>query len=229
MARINRMRLVATLILAGGLLPATAGLALNGANAADGRDITGRLVAAARARTTQTKFYDPAYTRLAYPGGDVANDRGVCTDVVVRTFRAIGVDLQKQVHEDMRRAFRAYPKRWGLTRPDSNIDHRRVPNLRTFLTRAGAALTISSDASSYQAGDLVTWDLKVDASPTEPRLIKGGRRIKFAGTPHIGIVSDRMSADGKRPLIIHNIGFGTQEADVLFAFGITGHYRYLPD
>ena len=162
-----------------------------------------------RARIALNERYDPSYVVLAYPGGDVANDRGVCTDVVIRAWRELGVDLQVLVHEDMRAHFGAYPKSWGLRRPDRNIDHRRVPNLQTYFNRHGASLPVSQDAAAYRPGDLVTWRLS-------------GNR------PHIGIVSDRTAPGSERPLILHNIGAGTAEDDILFAFPITGHYRFYP-
>ena len=155
----------------------------------------------------QTFYYDPAYVRIDYPGGDVPLERGVCTDVVVRAFRKGGVDLQKEVHEDMARAFSAYPTRWGMTRPDSNIDHRRVPNLRTYFTRRGKSLPVSEDAADYLPGDLVTWDL-------------GG------GVDHIGMVTNVWSDAAGRYLIVHNIGRGARLENVLFAWRITGRYRY---
>ncbi len=168
-----------------------------------------RLIESARARTRIGEVYDPAYVSLAYPGGDVPNDRGVCTDVVIRAYRSLAIDLQVEVHEDMRSHFARYPKRWGLTRTDRNIDHRRVPNLETYFTRHGAALPVSQDAAAYRPGDLVTWRLP-------------------GNLPHIGIVSDRSSAEGT-PLILHNIGAGTVENDILFAYPITAHFRYFPE
>lgn len=169
-----------------------------------------RLVAAALARTRQSVTYDGAYRRIPYPGGDVPARVGVCTDVVIRAYRAgLGIDLQKRVHEDMRRAFARYPKNWGLVRPDPNIDHRRVPNLRVFLARHGRKLTVTRNPDDYRPGDLVTWMVN-------------------RNLPHIGIVTDRRSADGRRPLIAHNIGRGPKLEDMLFEFPITGHYRYLP-
>jgi uncharacterized protein YijF (DUF1287 family) len=188
-----------------------------------------RLIAAAEARINKTITYDPAYISLKYPGGDVAPDRGVCSDVVIRAYRALGIDLQQRVHEDMRRKFRVYPARWGLKRPDPNIDHRRVPNLRRFFTRHGKALPVSADAGDYKPGDLVTWDV------AKPRLLPGtlkfsrstaSGRLTFARTPHIGIVTDKLSPDGKRPLIVHNIGAGTVSEDMLFAYQITGRYWF---
>jgi uncharacterized protein YijF (DUF1287 family) len=168
-----------------------------------------QLVAAAHRRTQQTVRYHPAYVRIAYPGGDVPADTGVCTDVVIRAYRALGIDLQKRVHEDMRRAFARYPKLWGLRRPDSNIDHRRVPNLRVFFKRHGKALPVTRSARDYRPGDLVTWNLKARGS-----------------LPHIGIVSSARSGDRKRPLVVHNIGAGPVLQDMLFEYRITGHYRY---
>jgi uncharacterized protein YijF (DUF1287 family) len=155
-----------------------------------------------------TLLYDPSYQAIAFPGGDVPLDRGVCTDVIVRAYRSVGIDLQLLVNQDMRQAFRSYPRLWGLSRPDSNIDHRRVQNLAVFFTRHGQVLPISTDARSYLPGDIVTWRLP-------------------AGQPHIGLVSDR-DQDG-HPLIVHNIGGGAKMEDILFAFQIIGHYRFLPD
>ncbi len=167
------------------------------------------LVEAARARTLRAEVYDGSYRVIAYPNGDVPDDRGVCTDLVVRAYRVLGVDLQVLVHEDMRKHFDEYPPLWGLRKPDRNIDHRRVPNLQAFLARTGASLPVSRDAGDYHAGDLVTWMLP-------------------GNLPHIGIVSDRSVDGGAWPKIIHNIGAGPVEDDILFAFPITGHYRYLP-
>lgn len=166
------------------------------------------LLDAAAAQIGVTLYYDPAYTRIGYPGGDVPAERGVCTDVVIRAYRGIGVDLQQRVHEDMRAAWAAYPKLWGLRSTDRNIDHRRVPNLATFFARHGRTLAVSqTDASIYAPGDIVTWRLA-------------------SGVPHIGLVSAQ-HRDG-RPLIVHNIGAGTQREDMLFDHVITGHYRYEP-
>lgn len=166
-----------------------------------------KFIDAAVAQAGVTTGYDPSYVSLAYPGGDVPKETGVCSDVIVRAFRGVGIDLQKEIHEDMRRAFADYPKKWGLTRPDSNIDHRRVPNLMTYFTRKQKMISISNNADDYLPGDLVTWDL-------------GG------GIDHIGIVTDMMSSDGTRCLIAHNIGAGARVQDVLFNWKITGHYRY---
>lgn len=165
---------------------------------------------AAVERTSHRVVYDGSYRSIDYPGGDVPNHIGVCTDVVIRSYRRLGIDLQKEVHEDMAANFSAYPANWGLRRPDPQIDHRRVPNLQTFLARKGASLEISTDPSVYRVGDLVTWNVS-------------GR------LPHIGIVIDRRSSDGERPLIVHNIGQGPKAEDMLFAFEITGHYRFLPE
>jgi len=171
------------------------------------REDAAQLVAAALEQTTQTVAYDGSYRRIPYPGGDVPAGIGVCTDVVVRAYRRIGIDLQVEVHEDMVRAFRAYPRLWGLTRPDSNVDHRRVPNLQTYLRRAGAALPVSRKAEDYRAEDLVTWMLP-------------------GNLPHIGLVTDRRSPTSRSPLVVHNIGRGPELEDVLFAYPISGHYRY---
>lgn len=168
------------------------------------------LIAAARAQEGVTTLYDGAYVPIAYPGGDVARERGVCTDVVVRAYRdAFGIDLQKLVHEDMTRAFAQYPRRWGLVAPDANIDHRRVPNLQVFFTRHGRALPITAEAADYRPGDIVT------------QTVDGNR-------PHVVLVTGLVSDDGARPLVVHNIGRGTRLQDALFAFPITGHYRFGP-
>ena len=171
-------------------------------------------VAAALERTHHTVRYDPAYVRIPYPGGDVPASTGVCTDEVIRSYRAVGIDLQKEVHLDMAAHLSAYPKKWtGVSRnssaagTDSNIDHRRVPNLMVFFSRHGQTLPLSTDARDYQPGDLVTWNL-------------GG------GITHIGIVVDQRSAQSGRFLIVHNIGQGPQMEDVLFNWRIIGHYRY---
>lgn len=166
-----------------------------------------RLAAAAVERTTHAVVYDGSYRRIGYPGGDVPGDVGVCTDLVVRSYRAVGIDLQREVHEDMRADFSAYPTIWGLSRPDPNIDHRRVPNLRTFFARKGRSLAVTPDAAAYRAGDVVTWMLP-------------------GNLPHIGIVVDGLSAHGDRPLVAHNIGNGPEVEDMLFDYRITGHYRY---
>ena len=165
------------------------------------------LIAAARRQVGITLAYDPAYSKLAFPGGDVARSKGVCTDVVIRAFRdGLNVDLQALVNADMKRAFAAYPKRWGLKSTDSNIDHRRVPNLQTFLVRQGAKLPVTSTYADWRPGDIFT-------------SLVGGT------LPHIGIVSNQMSQQGA-PLVIHNIGRGTREEAALFDHPLTGHYRW---
>jgi uncharacterized protein YijF (DUF1287 family) len=171
-------------------------------------DFFGRLSDAALSLTAQKLRYDPAYVSIPYPNGDVAPDRGVCTDVVIRAYRKLGIDLQKEVHEDMVAHFDLYPTIWGLKRPDTNIDHRRVQNLQVFFERHHAALKVSARAEDYHSGDIVTWDL-------------GG------GVAHIGIVVDRVSAEDKRRhMLVHNIGGGQVLSDCLFSYKITGHYRY---
>jgi uncharacterized protein len=168
-----------------------------------------RLIAAARAQVGVTLHYDAAYTSLAYPNGDVPRVKGVCTDVIVRAYRdAFGIDLQALVHADMRTAFSSYPRTWGLSGPDPNIDHRRVPNLRTWLKRKGASLPVRHSASDWRPGDIFT-------SLVENR------------STHIGLVSDRIGANGL--LIVHNIGLGAREEDGLLAWPITGRYRWSVD
>ena len=193
------MRFALTVVL---LVTAQIGAAL----AESSQDQVTRLIAAARSQIGVTRYYDPTYTVIAYPNGDVPLDRGVCTDVLIRAYREIGIDLQRLVHEDMQANFAKYPKLWGLSHPDTNIDHRRVPNLMVFFARKGQSLPVSQSASDYLPGDIVTWQLP-------------------SGVPHIGIVSDVL-AEGARYQMIHNIGAGTQCEDCLFAFKITGHYRY---
>jgi len=166
------------------------------------------LHAAAALENSHVRFVS-GYQRIAYPMGDVPANVGVCADVIVRAYRGIGIDLQRLVHEDMERDFAAYPKLWGLTHPDPNVDHRRVLNLATFFRRHGAALPVSNNARDYKPGDLVTWNLSPHGS-----------------TPHIGIVMPLRSADGARPLILHNLGNGQIVQDVLFSYKITGHFRY---
>lgn len=164
------------------------------------------IVAAARWQVGKTLRYDGSYQKLSYPNGDVPMETGVCTDVIVRALRkARGLDLQKLVHEDMKKSFASYPKKWGLSRPDRNIDHRRVPNLQTFFKRRGWRLPLKADFANFKPGDLVTCIVP-------PHL------------PHIMIISDKRSPDG-RPFVIHNIGAGAQEEDVLAEFKLTGHYR----
>ena len=168
-----------------------------------------KLVETAQARTLLDIRYDPKYVSLSYPGGDVDPSTGVCTDVVIRTFRdALRFDFQKAVYEDMKANFSKYPQIWGHKGADKNIDHRRVPNLETYLTRKGASLPITKKAEDYRPGDIVSWRL-------------GGR------LPHIGIISDKKSSWGT-PLVIHNVGQGVVEDDLLFNTDIEGHFRYLP-
>ncbi len=155
----------------------------------------------------KTTSYDNSYQKIDYPNGDVPIETGVCSDVVVRAFRKVGIDLQKDVHEDMKRNFSAYPTRWGLSGPDANIDHRRVPNLMTYFTRQGKSLSTGGDSETFLPGDIVTWDLGL-------------------GSEHIGMVVNVWYKPSQRYLIVHNIGAGTRMDDVLFAWKITGHYRF---
>jgi uncharacterized protein len=173
------------------------------------QDFLKRFVSAAIERTHHTVRYVASYVKIPYPGGDVPADTGVCSDEVIRAYRAVGVDLQKEVHEDMQQSFSSYPHpiRWLALRPDANIDHRRVPNLMVFFSRKGESLPLSHRADDYAPGELVTWDL-------------GGN------VPHIGIVVDQRSPSSGRYLIVHNVGQGPKMEDVLFAWKITGHYRY---
>ncbi|WP_221392427.1 DUF1287 domain-containing protein [Dyadobacter sp. NIV53] len=166
-----------------------------------------RLSNATISLTGQKVKYDPKYFSISYPNGDVPADRGVCTDVIVRAYRKLGIDLQKEVHEDMQNSFARYPKNWGMKTTDKNIDHRRVPNLMKFFSRKGTELAISQNADDYKSGDIVCWNL-------------------HGGITHIGLVVNRKSSDGKRNLIVHNIGGGQVLADCLFTYRIIGHYRY---
>jgi uncharacterized protein len=168
---------------------------------------TRQLVEAGIVQTTYTRSYDPAYVAIAYPGGDVPAETGVCTDVVIRAFRKAGVDLQKEVHEDMSRAFADYPQEWGLTQPDPNIDHRRVPNLIHFFERKGKVVPITQDPQDYQPGDVVMWDIG-------------------QGNLHTGLVTNIRTKQTGRYYIVHNIGAGAKIEDVVFAWTIIGHYRY---
>lgn len=165
-----------------------------------------QMLEGAIAQAGVTTSYDPAYVALEYPGGDVAETTGVCSDVVVRAFRKAGIDLQKEVHEDMKSARSAYPTKWGANSPDRNIDHRRVLNLMTYFTRQGKSLSITNNAADYQPGDVVSWELS-------------------SGIDHIGIVTNMLSESPDRYLIVHNIGAGTRIEDVMFAWTIKGHYR----
>lgn len=170
-------------------------------------DSAKRLVEAARERTLRRETYDGAYRRIGYPLGDVPAHLGVCTDLVIRAYRRLGIDLQVLVHEDMARNFSAYPTTWGMKRTDRNIDHRRVPNLQVFFARKGRQRPVSPLPSAYAAGELVTWMLP-------------------GNLPHIGIVSNQPVQGTQRPKIIHNIGAGPVEDDILFNYPITGRYRY---
>lgn len=161
-----------------------------------------QLVKDARTQIGKTLFYDPKYTQLSYPNGDVPIIKGVCTDVLVRALRLQGVDLQQRIHEDMQKNFKQYPQKWGLKNTDKNIDHRRVPNIMTYFKRQG----FEAKDNQYRAGDIVTWDL--------------GK-----GLVHIGIISDQKTIISATPLVIHNIGYGTRENDILHQYKMIGHYR----
>jgi uncharacterized protein YijF (DUF1287 family) len=154
--------------------------------------------------------YDPAYISIKYPNGDVSKNKGVCTDVVIRAYRKLGIDLQKEVHEDMKANFSKYPnlKKWGMTKTDTNIDHRRVPNLEAFFERKGIKLAVTENENDYKTGEIVTW------------MINGK-------LPHIGIITNKKSADGKRNLIVHNVGYGQVLEDCLFSYEIVGHFKYV--
>ena len=165
------------------------------------------LEAAARERTHHDVTYDGSYRRLAYPDGDIPDHLGVCTDVVIRSYRALGIDFQRLIHEDMRKAFSQYPKNWGLKRPDRNIDHRRVPNIQAYLRRQKASLPVTDNPKDYLPGDLVTWMLP-------------------GNLPHIGIVVSNPEAGNQHPWIVHNVGAGPKLEDRLFGFPLTGHYRF---
>lgn len=170
-------------------------------------DFFQKLSGAAMDLTKSKVQYDPNYYVIGYPNGDVPKNKGVCTDVIVRAYRSMGVDLQKEVHEDMRAHFSLYPKNWGLSAPDRNIDHRRVPNLMTYFSRFGETKSIAKNPDDYAPGDIVCWDL--------------GNGVK-----HIGLVVEQKSNDEKRHCIVHNIGSGQVVEDCLFSFEIIGHYRY---
>ncbi|MEX1347721.1 MAG: DUF1287 domain-containing protein [Desulfobacterales bacterium] len=170
-------------------------------------DFSKNLSQAAIERTQHTVRYDERYRKISYPNGDVPDYIGVCTDVVIRSYRKLGIDLQKDIHEDMRHHFDKYPKLWGLSKPDPNIDHRRVPNMQTLFKRKGVLLPITKNPNDYVAGDIVTWMLA-------------------GNLPHIGIVIGSRSEDNRKPLIVHNVGSGVVAEDILFDYQITGHYRY---
>ena len=191
-----------------GMLSTLLALALSAVPAQADAVFTKKVTEAAQAQTNERVVYDGRYLKIAYPGGDVPSGTGVCTDVVIRAYRKAGLDLQVAVHEDMKRNFSVYPKKWGRRAPDSNIDHRRVPNLMTFFERRGASLSMTDRAADYKPGDVVAWDL-------------GG------GVTHIGVVvADPLGA--AKPLIVHNIGAGPKREDVLFDWKVIGHYRYAP-
>lgn len=156
--------------------------------------------------------YDPAYFAIKYPNGDIPQGKGVCTDVVIRAYRKLGIDLQKDVHEEMSENFSKYPnlKKWGMTKPDTNIDHRRVPNLEVFFERKGTKLSVSENGKDYKTGEIVTWMINNKL-------------------PHIGIVTSKKSDDGKRNLIVHNVGGGQVLEDCLFEYKIVGHFKYKGD
>jgi uncharacterized protein YijF (DUF1287 family) len=174
------------------------------------KPFTTKLSDAAIAIINPNIIYDPSYFAIKYPNGDVPKNKGVCTDVIIRSYRKLGIDLQKEVHEDMKSHFSEYPnlKKWGMTKTDSNIDHRRVPNLEIFFERKGTKLTVSKNAKDYKTGEIVTW------------LINNK-------LPHIGIITNRKSTDGKRNLIVHNVGNGQVLEDCLFSFTIVGHFKYV--
>lgn len=167
-----------------------------------------KLSAAAISIIDSNVKYTPDYVSIKYPNGDVPVKTGVCTDVVIRSYRKLDIDLQKEVHEDMKKNFSKYPKTWGLRNTDTNIDHRRVPNLETFFTRKGEKLTVSENPNDYKTGEIVTW------------MINGK-------LPHIGIITNKKSPDGKRPMIVHNVGAGQVLEDCLFSYTIVGHYKYV--
>ena len=168
-----------------------------------------KLSGAALGRLRSKVRYDGSYYKISYPNGDVPANRGVCTDVVIRSYRKLGIDLQKEVHRDMKRSFGSYPKQWGLSEPDANIDHRRVTNLRKFFSRRGASVPVTRNPFDYKVGDIVTWHVPPGKSP------------------HIGIVVNKPSrADPRRKMIVHNINNGPEIDDILFAYPMTGHYRY---
>jgi uncharacterized protein len=208
--QLARLMVLALAAVPAALLVAWQALAQsNSSSEARRQEFTQRLVAAAIERTHHVVRYDPAYVRIPYPGGDVPANTGVCTDEIIRSYRSAGVDLQKEVHEDMAQNFNLYPRkwRWLTSGPDSNIDHRRVPNLMVFFARKGESLALSARPEDYAPADVVTWDL-------------GG------GVPHVGLVVDQKSAPSGRYMIVHNIGQGPRMEDVLFNWKITGHYRY---
>ena len=175
-------------------------------------DFFQKLVSSAVEQTKQLVRYDPAYVQIKYPNGDVPSNTGVCTDLLIRAYRLTGIDLQKEVHEDMIKRFKDYPQLWKLKTTDANIDHRRVPNLMTYFNHMGAKLSISEDANDFKSGDIVSWNLE--------------NKNLLSGVTHIGIVVSQKTVDGKRCLIAHNIGKGNVIEDMLFSYKIIGHYRF---
>lgn len=171
-----------------------------------------RLIQSALAQTKKEVVYDATYYTIKYPGGDVPEGKGVCTDVVIRAYRGCGVDLQQLVHEDMQKRFSAYPNYWKLKKPDTNIDHRRVPNLMVFFKKYGSTLPVTKKAEDYKPGDIVCWNLQ--------------QKNTDRGITHIGIVTNIRSEDGERYKVAHNIGSGNKIEDMLFDYVIIGHYRY---
>ena len=186
------------------------GFLFPGYRAGEPEEFSTRLSDAAVARTLLNIRYDGSYRKIGYPGGDVPSGTGVCTDVLIRSYRALGIDLQRDVHLDIKANFSEYPDVWGLAKPDTNIDHRRVLNLRVFFSRKGIVLPVTMDPGNYLPGDIVRWRLP-------------------SGLPHIGIVVNRRAPGGARYLVVHNINAGPELADVLFSYRITGHYRYYGD
>jgi len=170
-----------------------------------------KLIAQAIAQTKKEVVYDASYYTIKYPNGDIPEGKGVCTDVVIRSYRGVGIDLQKEVHEDMKKRFSSYPKYWKLKKPDTNIDHRRVPNLMTFFKKFGTTLALSDKAEDYKPGDIVCWNLQNKKSDQ--------------GITHIGIVTN-VKGEGGRYKIAHNIGAGNKLEDMLFDYTIIGHFRY---
>jgi uncharacterized protein YijF (DUF1287 family) len=166
-----------------------------------------RLADSAFTLTKQEVKYVPTYFQIKYPNGDVPADKGVCTDVIIRSYRKVGIDLQKEVHEDIKTSFDKYPKYWKLKKPDTNIDHRRVPNLMVFFAKFGKVKQLSLKPTDYIPGDIVCWYLR-------------------GAITHIGLVSNKKTSDGKRYFMIHNIGYGQILEDCLFTYKIIGHYEY---
>ncbi|MCW3077020.1 MAG: putative amidase domain protein [Bacteroidetes bacterium] len=175
-------------------------------------DFYEKLVDKSIEQTKEKVRYEPAYVQMKYPNGDVPSNTGVCTDLVIRAYRGVGIDLQKEVHEDMLKRFKDYPKLWNLKKPDSNIDHRRVPNLMVYFKGKGASLKITDNRSDYKPGDVVTWNLE--------------NKHSTSGITHIGIVTDIKNIHGDGYMIAHNIGGGNVLEDMLFSYTIIGHFRF---